>query len=141
MSATLSSATLVAALLLAGCTGEEPAVRPATPPPATTTTPTPVPTATGDAIEVEAEDFTFKTTQISVAIGAHLVIEFKNRDESIPHNFAVYESAGGAAIFQGEVVTGKTDTTYEFDAPAEPGSYPFQCDVHPGQMSGTLQVA
>jgi plastocyanin len=139
MQVTNPAAVLLAGALLAGCTSDQPAIESPASPPATATTPAPA--ATGDAIELEAEDFAFETDQLSVAAGAHVSIEFKNRDEGIPHNFAVYESAGGAAVFQGEIVTGKTDTTYEFDAPAEPGSYPFQCDVHPGQMSGTLQVA
>ncbi|MDQ4076493.1 MAG: hypothetical protein M3220_09635 [Chloroflexota bacterium] len=30
--------------------------------------------------------------------------------------------------------------TYEFDAPSEPGTYYFQCDVHPTTMTGDFIV-
>lgn len=129
------------ALLLAACGGRTDPTVTQSPSPTQATTASPAPTATGDAIELEAEDIAFETSELSVAAGATVAIEFKNRDEGIPHNFAVYATAGGDPIFQGEVVTGDTETTYEFEAPAEPGAYPFQCDVHPAQMTGTLTVA
>ena len=134
--------TLIAtALLLAACGGRTDPTVTQSPSPTQATTASPAPTASGDAIELEAEDIAFETSELSVAAGAHVVIEFKNRDQGIPHNFAVYVSEGGEAIFQGEVITGDTERTYEFDAPSEPGDYPFQCDVHPTQMTGTLTVA
>jgi plastocyanin len=48
-------------------------------------------------------------------------------------------SPTGEEVFQGEIVTGPTQVTY--DVPALPaGPYAFVCTVHP-QMTGTLNVA
>ncbi len=39
----------------------------------------------------------------------------------------------------GEIITGPAETTYTFTAPSEPGTYYFQCDVHPS-MNGDFIV-
>ncbi|MGH2556020.1 MAG: cupredoxin domain-containing protein, partial [Actinomycetota bacterium] len=43
--------------------------------------------------------------------------------------------------FQGSLNTGPTTAVYTFRAPPRPGSYFFQCDVHPTTMTGTANVA
>jgi plastocyanin len=140
-------------LLAAACGGGDPA--PTTPPgtgtsPTTSVPPSTTPSATaspsgspsgGDAFEVEAEDLSFSVDSLTVAAGSQVGIEFKNRDDGTPHNFAVYGSADATqALFSGEIVTGSADTVYTFQAPSEPGTYQFRCEVHPTQMSGDLIV-
>ncbi len=71
--------------------------------------------------------------------GAPFEIEFKNRDSGIPHNFAIYPEDGGDALFQGRVITGRAEATYEVEA-IDAGQYRFQCDIHPS-MSGTFVAA
>jgi len=69
-----------------------------------------------------------------------VVIEFTNLDP-LPHNFALYPtSAAQDPIFQGEIFSGPATRIYQFRAPAQPGNYYFQCDVHPAQMNGTFVV-
>jgi plastocyanin len=110
-----------------------------TPTAAPTETPTDGPTETptdgGGAVQVVAEGTAFDTSEISLP-PAPSTITFENRDP-IPHNISIYTEQGGEALFQGELVTGET---IEYQVPAlEPGSYYFQCDVHP-EMNGTVTV-
>jgi plastocyanin len=149
----LAPALVALGLIAAACGGDDTS---ATPPaatgtgPATTSTPSTTPSATespsgspsaADAFEVEAEDLSFSVDSLTVAAGSQVEIDFKNRDDGIPHNFAVYESADATeALFSGETVTGSADTIYTFQAPSEPGSYQFRCEVHPTQMTGDLVV-
>lgn len=54
------------------------------------------------------------------------------------HNFSVY-TAEFAREFKGEIVHPNERATYRVP-PLEPGAYLFQCDIHPGAMSGPLIV-
>ncbi|HSJ53350.1 MAG TPA: PQQ-dependent sugar dehydrogenase, partial [Anaerolineae bacterium] len=100
-------------------------------------------TAPGQAVTIQlsAENNAFSLDTITVPAGAHVVIEFTNLDTA-PHNVAAYVTeAAEEEIFVGEVITGPDESiTYEFDAPSEPGTYFFRCDVHPEIMVGDLIV-
>lgn len=128
------SALLCAVLLLSACGGGT------APAPDETAGEGSAPTTTGvDAIEVEAEDFAFSVGTVTAAAGSQVSIAFRNRD-GVPHSMGFY--ADGDAIFNGDSITGPdAETTYLFQAPAEPGTYTFQCDVHPDQMTGTFEVS
>lgn len=93
----------------------------------------------GGEIEVEAEDISFDTDCVAAPAGVPFEIEFKNRDSGIPHNFAIYTEVGGDALFQGKVITGAADATYQVDA-IDAGQYHFQCDIH-ATMNGTFVAA
>ncbi|MFA7199294.1 MAG: cupredoxin domain-containing protein [Methanoculleus sp.] len=102
---------------------------------------TPAPT-TGDTVTVNitADALAFDTSTITVPAGANVTVNFDNQDGGIPHNVAVYDSPlRSEQIFVGEVITGPATTTYTFTAPSEPGTYYFQCDVHPS-MNGEFIV-
>lgn len=121
----LYAVALAAALLLVACPEEAP---PDEAPP------------NDDAVTLElvAESISFDQETLTAPAGAQVRIEFENRD-GITHNFALYESeAAEEPIFQGEIVT--QDTTYEFQAPEEPGTYFFRCDPHAAQMQGDFIV-
>jgi plastocyanin len=92
----------------------------------------------GGAVPIVAEGLAFDIPELTLPAGGEAVIAFTNNDTGIPHNVAIYTEPGGDPIFQGEIVTGPTTTEYRFPAP-EPGTYYFQCDVHP-QMSGSAVV-
>lgn len=83
----------------------------------------------GDAAAgtVEAADFEFTST--AVAAGAE--VTFKNTGEA-PHTM----TADDGAFDSGTVDPGASATV---TAPAEPGDYPFHCEIHPN-MTATLTV-
>lgn len=149
----LAPALVAVGLIAAACGGEDPSTIPPAATgssPATSSAPSTTPSGSesptgspsaGDALEVEAEDLSFSVDTLTVGAGSQVEIDFKNRDDGTPHNFAVYQSADAAeALFSGEILTGSADTVYTFRAPSEPGTYQFRCEVHPTQMSGDLIV-
>ncbi len=93
----------------------------------------------GGPARISAQDIAFDTSELSLAAEGEAAIAFDNRDAGIPHNVAIYTAQGGEPIFQGEIITGPDSIEYRFPAP-DPGSYYFQCDVHP-QMNGSVAVA
>ncbi|MDD4567922.1 dehydrogenase, PQQ-dependent, s-GDH family [Methanoculleus chikugoensis] len=111
------------------------------PTPTVNVTPTPTTNLTpGATVNIVAQDFAFDTETITVPVGAEVTMVFDNRDQGIPHNVAVYDSSLRAEqIFVGDIITGPAETTYTFTAPSEPGTYYFQCDVHP-DMNGEFIV-
>ncbi len=142
--------TILVAGLMAGCgstVGEAEENAPPSPPeevvsPTTPETPTPENQGQTVAVRVVAEDLEFDPEEISVPRGAHVRLTLHNRD-SVPHNVSIYRSAQAAeAIFIGQLLSGPPDAsiTYEFQAPEEPGTYFFRCDVHPITMTGNFAV-
>jgi plastocyanin len=91
------------------------------------------------AAEVTARGTAFIPTEVSVPPGPEVTIRFVNEDANLPHNISIFEGedATGQRIFEGPLVTGPDEIDYTFQAPP-PGSYFFQCDVHPAQMTGTI---
>lgn len=92
-------------------------------------------------VDLVAVGISFNMKTITVPAGAHVVVNFDNRDSGIPHNFAVYDTPSmGRDIFVGPIIFGPGKTIYEFDAPQEPGTYHFQCDPHANIMKGDFIV-
>lgn len=92
-------------------------------------------------VDLTAENIAFDKSTITVPAGAQVTVNFTNKDNGIPHNFAVYtDSSASQNIFKGDTVTGPGTTTYTFTAPTTPGTYFFRCDVHPQQMTGDFVV-
>jgi plastocyanin len=92
-------------------------------------------------IYLKAHNIAFNLSTITVPAGAQVTVHFTNDDNGIPHNFAVYtSSAATTTIFKGDIITGVSSITYNFTAPATPGTYFFRCDVHPNQMNGNFIV-
>ena len=85
-------------------------------------------------VVVAAENIAFVDTNVTAPAGKPFTIAFDNRDNA-PHDIVI-KDAGGATLFQGEIVNGPKVVVY--DVPALPaGSYPFVCSVHPN-MTGTI---
>jgi plastocyanin len=91
------------------------------------------------AVTLVAQDLAFNTAELSLPAEGEAVITFDNQDDGVAHNAAVYTEEGGEAIFQGEVITGPATVEYVFPPPP-PGTYYFQCDLHPADMNGTATV-
>ncbi len=79
-----------------------------------------------------------KDTLLGVA-GQALTITFDNRDAGIAHNIHFFKGsdATGSEVSATEVAPGPVVQTLAI-APLDAGAYFYQCDVHPGQMEGTL---
>lgn len=91
-----------------------------------------------DAFVLAAENIEFDKDEIDFPADTKLKLKFENHDEE-QHNFSLLREEGGESIFRGEVI-GKGEKIYEFTTP-EPGTYFFQCDVHPTQMKGRVDVS
>ncbi|HXF57206.1 MAG TPA: cupredoxin domain-containing protein [Actinomycetota bacterium] len=93
-----------------------------------------------ERITLVAQELAFDQAELTVTAGARVQLTLDNRDQGVPHNFALYtDESASQAIFVGEVFAGPATREYTFEAP-EPGTYFFRCDVHPTQMTGTFVV-
>ncbi len=91
-------------------------------------------------INIVSVNMAFDLSTITVPAGAEVTINLDNQDEGIPHNVSFYtDSSAAEAIFVGDLITGPDKVTQTFTAPDTPGTYYFQCDVHPF-MNGAFVV-
>lgn len=92
-------------------------------------------------LDLTTRNVAFDKEEIRVPPGAIVTINF-HQEDVVPHNFAVYKvlSARPEPVFVGEIMPGGSTVIYRFTAPEEPGTYLFQCDVHPGIMEGRFVV-
>ena len=88
---------------------------------------------------LEADNLEFDKESLDFPAASEVVLLFENH-EAIPHNFSLYESKGGDALFEGEILNAEGEIEYEFETPPG-GEYYFQCDVHPDQMNGIVNVS
>jgi plastocyanin len=86
-----------------------------------------------------AENLKFDKDQLDFPAASKVTLIFENR-EAVPHNFALYDTKGGEALFTGDIVNTAGQAKYAFTTP-DAGSYYFQCDVHPDQMNGTVAIS
>src|SRR5439155_1810410 len=68
-----------------------------------------------------------------------LAICFDNQDPSVQHNVDVYDHQNGKSLAAADVITGPAQELLDVSA-LKPGSYFYQCDIHPTVMTGTLTV-
>jgi plastocyanin len=90
-------------------------------------------------IQIDAHNTAFDQAELEAVAGQPFTILFNNEDP-LPHNVAIHKgSPTGEEVFQGEIVTGPTQVTY--DVPALPAG-PYAVRLHRApQMTGTLNVA
>lgn len=88
--------------------------------------------------EISADDLEFDAVTITAPAGQPFTVAFTNM-EGVPHNFSVYAEEGGDVIAEGTIINeGETDEV-EIEGLAA-GEYFFVCDLHAGEMQGTLVV-
>lgn len=97
--------------------------------------------AADTTVNITVKDTKFSTDTITVPAGKTITIHMTN-DDNIIHNIAFYQQKDAPeALYTGELFKGPNVTKTEtFQAPDKPGTYYFQCDVHPDQMNGKLVV-
>jgi len=87
-----------------------------------------------------AENTKFDKTTLEAPAGKDVTLTMENKD-SIEHTFALYETAAATArLAGGQTFSGPAFLTYQFTAPETPGTYHFQCDIHPSAMKGDFVV-
>ncbi|MGH2808829.1 MAG: cupredoxin domain-containing protein, partial [Actinomycetota bacterium] len=91
----------------------------------------------GGGNTIAASDVQFDTDTLEFTAGEESELEFVNED-SVPHNFSIYQEEGGENLFEGEVISGGASTTYTIPS-LEAGTLYFQCDLHPS-MNGEVTV-
>ncbi len=108
-------------------------------PPTTAASTAPSAAASGGSatVDISALNVAFEQSSVDAPAGAAFTIQFDNKDASIPHDVWI-KDAGGTAVFQGAVVTGPAQATYNVPALAA-GTYTFFCSIH-SNMTGTLVV-
>jgi plastocyanin len=130
----LLTLALTVGLTLAACSGGDDPSEPAGSDGGTGGTATVV----DGAVEISAADLEFNVTTIEATAGEAFTITLVNND-SAPHNISIYTEEGGTALELGPTAEG--GQTVETDVEAlEPGTYYFQCDIHP-EMNGTIVVS
>jgi plastocyanin len=79
---------------------------------------------------------------LTVEAGVPIDLEFDNQDPSVGHNVQIFDGPddSAASLFQGEVITGPTQTTYHVP-PLSEGEFFFHCEIHPATMTGTITAA
>ena len=89
-------------------------------------------------VEISADELEFDAATITAPAGQPFTVAFTNM-EGVPHNFSVYVEEGGDVIAEGEIINeGETDEV-EIEG-LSAGEYFFVCDLHSGEMTGTLVV-
>lgn len=85
-----------------------------------------------------AKGVKFEQTSLAVLGKKGFTIHFDNEDPT-SHNVGIYDQKGGKELFKGSIVAGPNTTDYHVN-PLKPGTYYYQCDIHPTSMSGSLTV-
>lgn len=99
-----------------------------------TDTPEPEP---GGPIRLVAQEFAFNPSRIEVQAGVETTVEMTNMDQGVPHNFHVMAGDVDEAIQPFMAADSPQSLTFTIDTP---GTYSFQCDVHPSTMVGSIVV-
>jgi plastocyanin len=97
----------------------------------------------GETVELElaAENTSYDVEELTAPPGSEVTLVFDNDDEGLQHNFSLYETEESTdPLFEGEIITGVDSVNYEFEAPSDPGTYHYHCDIHPTQMTGDFVV-
>ncbi len=95
---------------------------------------------------ITASGITFDKDKLELPAETDVTITFENKDTGVPHDFTLWESAdaasaGGDAGKLGSTgtVNGGTEKELKTKSPP-PGTYYFNCTIHPPAMNGTLEV-
>lgn len=99
-----------------------------------------LPGAAAGSLNEDATDDKFSAANLTGKAGQTLTLTLQNKGAADQHNWHLLDvqNADGSAIKTDILPPGKT-ATIQFTI-EKPGTYNFQCDVHPTTMKGTLTV-
>jgi mono/diheme cytochrome c family protein/plastocyanin len=82
----------------------------------------------------------FDPTTLDAKADTAFTLKFDNQDATAPHNVVIL-NADGSTVAMGDTTFFSGPKVKEYAVPAlKAGSYPFECQVHPSTMKGTLEV-
>jgi plastocyanin len=81
----------------------------------------------------------FAQTTLTAPANKAFTICFDNQDTGVPHNVDLFDKQGGTSLAKASIITGVAQANVDVSA-LKPGTYFYQCDVHPTTMTGTLTV-
>jgi plastocyanin len=99
------------------------------------------PAASGPTVTISASNAQgFDTPQVDAPADKAFTLVFDNKDAANMHNVVIMKP-DGSPVEMGDTSFFIGPATRTYQVPALPaGSYPFQCQVHPTTMKGTLTV-
>lgn len=103
--------------------------------------PTPTAVAASADLKITASNILFDKSTLVAPAGQALTLTFDNQDNGTPHNIHFFKGSdsSGDSVAQTDPTAGPHTDTLQF-GPLEAGTYYYQCDIHPAQMTGTLTV-
>ncbi|MGE0601214.1 MAG: copper-containing nitrite reductase [Dehalococcoidia bacterium] len=113
-----------------------------------TASPTPaasaVSVADGGSLKITMKDNAFDSTSLETTAGAKVTFDLENTGK-LPHNMRIAPLDGNfdspdSVVTNPEIVNPGKSGTLQWAAPTQPGTYKFRCDIHPTEMTGTIQV-
>jgi plastocyanin len=78
----------------------------------------------------------FSPTSGTISVGAPVTVTLDNQDAGVSHDLVFYDPSG-TQIASTDIIQGPATATLAF-TPAVPGTYAYNCTVHPRQMNGAL---
>lgn len=102
------------------------------------------PPASGASFDISMGDNFFEPNEFTVSPGQTVTFNITNDGQAI-HNMRVAGPDGeygneDDAVSDPDIVRGSETAVLTWTAPNEPGTYIFQCDFHPVDMTGTIVV-
>jgi cytochrome c oxidase subunit 2 len=94
----------------------------------------------GPSLTLVAQQISWDTNCLALVAGKPAQITITNKDEGIPHNFAIWDSPKTKhQLYITPDITGPVTSTFTIPA-LRPGRYYFQCNIHGPAMGGVLIV-
>jgi plastocyanin len=99
------------------------------------------PVASGATVTISASNAQgFDTPQVDAPADKPFTLVFDNKDATQMHNVVIMKP-DGSLVQMGDTAFFMGPATRTYQVPAlSAGSYPFECQVHPTTMKGTLTV-
>jgi plastocyanin len=92
---------------------------------------------TAEEVSVEAADFSFSPAEVTVPAGI-VTVKLANSGQA-PHTLTVYADEEFSEAVEGaDTENVSAGEEGGFTVAFEAGEYFFRCELHPGQMQGTL---